>query len=335
MNKSMSRIIVILSVFVLLYISTVLVGNIVQIADAADRIHLGAGQPIFWGLITVFLFTAATPFYLYLKLPQALIPPDENSGPKFEEYLIKLRKRLSANSYLNGIPLESKEDIQSAIEILSKNTDKVIRETATAIFVSTSIMQNGRLDGLITLFTQARMVWRVACVYQQRPSPRQMLYLYSNVGANVLLAESIEEIDLSEIVAPLFASGLTSSIPGMSLIVNSVANGTANAFLTLRVGSITKQYCEALSSPSRSLVRRNATLSAMAIIGDIVKENGSRIVSGSWGMFKGAVDSTVQGAKNVVGKVGDTSLNSAKAVGNTISSTINGVKNMAGRITPK
>jgi len=121
----------------------------------------------------------------------------------------------------------------------------------------------------------------------------------------------------------------------MSLIVNSVANGTANAFLTLRVGSITKQYCEALSSPSRSLVRRNATLSAMAIIGDIVKENGSRIVSGSWGMFKGAVDSTVQGAKNVVGKVGDTSLNSAKAVGNTISSTINGLKNMAGRITPK
>lgn len=331
----MTRIIFALTIFVLLYICVALVGNIVQIADAADRIYLGAGQPLFWVLISIFLFTATAPFYLYLKLPQALIPPEEASGPKFEEYLAKLRQRLSVNSRLNGVPLENKEDIQSAIASLSKDSDKVIRETATAIFVSTSIMQNGRLDGLITLFTQARMVWRVACVYQQRPSPRQMLYLYSNVGANALLAESIEEIDLSEIVAPLFASGLTSSIPGMSLIMNSVANGAANAFLTLRVGSITKQYCEALSTPSRSFVRRNATLSAMATIGGIVKENGSRIVSGSWGMVKSAVDSTAKGAKNVASKVGDTSLHGAKAVGNTISSTINSVKNIADKITSK
>jgi|APLak6261670063_1056076.scaffolds.fasta_scaffold00907_1 hypothetical protein len=335
MNKSMSRIIVAIMAFVLLYICIVLVGNIIQIADAADRIHLGAGQPVFLVLITIFLITAASPFYLYFKLPKALIPPSETSGPIFEKYLIQLRQRLSLNARLSGVPLESKEDIQSAIALLSKESDKVIRETATAVFVSTSIMQSGRLDGLITLFTQARMVWRIACVYQQRPSPRQMLYLYSNVGANALLAESIEEIDLSEIVAPLFASSITSSIPGMSLIMNSVANGTANAFLTLRVGSITRQYCEALSTPSRNLVRRSATLSAIAIVGDIVKENGSRIVSGSWGMVKGAVDSTVQSAKNVAGKVGDTSVNSAKAVGNTISSTINGVRNIAGKITSK
>lgn len=319
----------------LLYICIVLVGNITQIADAADRIHLGAGHPVFWVLITVFLISATSPFYLYFKLPKALIPPSEDSGLMFDKYLIQLRKRLSLNTRLNGVPLESKEEIQSAIALLSKESDKVIRETATAVFVSTSIMQSGRLDGLITLFTQARMVWRVACVYQQRPSPRQMFHLYSNVGANALLAESIEEIDLSEIVAPLFASSITSSIPGMSSIMNSVTNGTANAFLTLRVGSITKQYCEALSTPSRSLVRRSATLSAIAIVGDIVKENGSRIVSGSWGMVKGAVDSTVQGAKNVAGKVGDSSLSGAKAVGNTISSTISGVKNIAGKITPK
>lgn len=335
MNKPIFRIIAALSVLLLLYVCIVLVGNIIQIADAADRIHLGAGQPVFWILITIFLITALSPFYLYFKLPKALVPPSESSGAEFDKYLVQLRQRLSINPRLIGIPLESKEDIQSAIQILSKESDKVIRETATAIFVSTSIMQNGRLDGLITLFTQARMVWRVACVYQQRPSPRQMLYLYSNVGANVLLAESIEEIDLSEVVAPLFASSVTSSIPGMSLIMNSIASGTANAFLTLRVGSITRQYCEALSTPSRSHVRRSATLSAIVIVKEIVKENGARILTGSWGMFKGAVDSTVQGAKSVANKVGDTSISSAKAVGNTISSTINGVKNIAGKITSK
>ncbi|TFW72346.1 hypothetical protein C3Y98_04370 [Methylotenera oryzisoli] len=335
MNKSMFRIIATLSVFALLYICIVLVGNIIQIADAADRIYLGAGQPIFWGLLSVFIVTAISPFYLYFKLPKALIPPSESSGPEFDKYLVQLRQRLSRNSRLNGVSLESEEAIESALEKLSKESDKVVRETATAVFVSTSIMQNGRLDGLITLFTQARMVWRIACVYQQRPSPRQMLYLYSNVGVNVLFAESIEEIDFSEIVAPLFASSVTSSIPGMSLIMSSIANGTANAFLTLRVGSITKQYCEALSTPSRSFVRRSATISAIAIVGDIVKENGARIVNGSWGMFKGAVDSTLKGAKSVASKVGDSSLSSAKAVGNTISSTFDSVKNIAGKITPK
>jgi len=71
MNKSMSRIIVAVMAFVLFYICIVLVGNIIQIADAADRIHLGAGQSVFWVLITVFLITAASPFYLYFKLPKA------------------------------------------------------------------------------------------------------------------------------------------------------------------------------------------------------------------------------------------------------------------------
>ena len=335
MSKSVRNFLLALSVFVSLYVGVAIVGNIVLLANAADRMVIGSGDSVFWVLTVIFMIAAVTPFYLYFSFPNALIPPTVTEGPLFDHYLVQLRKRLSVNVRLKGAQLQSIEDIEQAIGILSKDSDKIIRETATSIFVSTSIMQNGRLDGLITLCTQVRMVWRVASVYQQRPSPRQMIYLYSNVGANVLLAESIEEIDLSEIVAPLFASGLTSSIPGMSLIMNSVANGAASAFLTLRVGSVTKQYCEALSTPNRSLVRRYATLSAMALIGDIVKENGARIVSGSWSMFKGAVDSTVQGAKNVVNKVGDSSLSGAKSVGTGINTTFNSMKNIASKITPK
>lgn len=52
-------------------------------------------------------------------------------------------------------------------------------------------MKNGRLDGLVVLSCPLRMLWRIASVYYQRPPPRQMLYLYSNVGANVLFADNI------------------------------------------------------------------------------------------------------------------------------------------------
>ena len=135
--------------------------------------------------------------------------------------------------------------------------DKVVQDTANNVFVGTAVMQNGRLDGLIVLVAQLRMVWQIAKIYYQRPSPRQMLYLYSNVGTTVFLADSIQQINFMELAAPLVASvipSLKGAIPGLqgiaTLMVNSIANGSANAFLTLRVGIVTRQYCETLTIPS-------------------------------------------------------------------------------------
>jgi hypothetical protein len=335
MNKTLIRISVTLGSLVLLYLCVVLVASITQLADAADRVYLGMGQPVFWTLMTLFLFFVASPLYLYFKLPKALVPPEETTGIKHEEYLTQLRQRLSSNTRLIGVPLNSRINIESAMVLLSTDADKIVRETATTLFICTAISQNGRLDGLISLVTQARMVWRIACVYQQRPSPRQMIYLYSNVGANALLAEPIQDIDLSEIIAPILSSSLASSIPGASLIVNSFINGAANAFMTLRVGSITRQYCEALSTPARGLVRRNATLSAAAYVGIIIKENSARILSGSWGAVKGMVGSTMQGAKDAAGTIVDSAATGVKTLGGVFDSTVQGVKGVAGKITSR
>lgn len=375
MDKTVIRILVMVGSLILFYLCVLLVASITQLAAAADRIYLGLGQPVFWILISIFLFFVVSPLFLYFKLPKALIPPTETSGQKHEEYLIKLRQRLATNSRLIGVPLKSQNDLQSALAILSQDAEKTIRETASAVFINTAIMQNGRLDGLVTLFTQARMVWKIACAYQQRPSPRQMLYLYWNVGINALIAESIEDGELSEIIAPILASATTavasSSLvstvashlpsaialaanaagfqvpvpakssnnsptpPHTSILVKSVTNGAANAFLTLRVGSIARQYCEALSSPSKGLVRRNATLSAIAIIGDIVKDGATVILSGSWGVAKGLAGSSVQAVKYAANVVADSSVSSVKAVGGLFDSTVKGVKGVACKITSK
>jgi hypothetical protein len=333
MDKTYVRILVALGSLVLLYLSIVLVASITQLADAADRVYQGMGQPVFWVLMAMFLFFLISPFYLYFKLPKALIPPAETTGPKHDEYLAQVRKRLSSNIRLKDVPVDSHSDIEAAMVILSKGADKVIREIAGAVFVSTAIMQNGRLDGLITLVTQVRMVWRIACVYQQRPSPRQMVYLYSNVGANALLAESIDDIDLSEIIAPMLSSSMASAIPGASLIVNSITNGAANAFLTLRVGIIARQYCEPLSTPKRRVVRRYATLSAIAMVGNIVKENSSSIPSEFWSILKGktknAVDSTMQGAISVTGKVTNSVAKGARTFKSAVDTTVDGTTNLA------
>lgn len=348
MSKTMTRILLTLCSLVFIYLCIVLIASVVQLADAADRVYLGMGQPVFWILMSVFLYFIISPVVLYFKLPKALIPPIEVSGPKHDAYLNELLRRLALNPRLSGYPLNCVEDIAPAILVLSKEADKIIRETASSVFVGTAVMQNGRLDGLITLFTQARMVWRIASVYQQRPSPRQMLYLYTNVGATAFIAASIADIDFSALTAPIVVSILPSlkgGIPGLqgvsTLLINSLANGSANAFLTLRIGSITRQYSEALSYPTKRDVQKNATVLALGLIGQITKENSVGIVTNFWGAVKDTVvnvvdktvDTSIQGIKGAAGKVSDSATSGAKIMGEAFDSTVKGVKGVANKIT--
>jgi len=350
MNKTMTRILLSLCSLAFLYLCIVLIASVAQLADAADRIYLGMGQPVFWILISIFLYFVISPVVLYFKLPKALIPPIEIAGPKHDAYLNELLPRLALNPRLSGFPLNSIEDIPLAIKVLSKDADKIIHETASSVFVGTAVMQNGRLDGLITLFTQARMVWRIASVYQQRPSPRQMLYLYTNVGATAYIAANIEDIDFSALTAPIVVSILPSlhgGIPGLqgvaTLLINSLTNGAANAFLTLRIGSIARQYSEALSYPSKRDVQKNATVLALGLIGRITKEHSIKIVTNFWESVKDTVldvvdktvDTSVQGIKGAAGKVSDTAISSAKVMGEALYSTVKEVKNVTSKITSR
>lgn len=346
MNKAVVRILTTIGVLVLLYLGVVIIASVTQLADAADRIYLGSGQAVFWGFLTALALLLVTPLVLFYRLPKPLIPPAEPTDPGFEEYLSELRHHLKRNPRLAGMALNSREDIEEAMAKLSGEADEVIRDTASTVFVSTAVMQNGRLDGLIVLATQIRMVWRIASIYYQRPTPRQVLYLYSNVGAATLIADSIQEIEFSELATPLVTAiipSLKGAIPGMqgvaSLLVNSIASGAANAFLTLRVGIIARRYCESLTTPKRHDVRQAATASALLLVGRITKENGARVVQNSWGAVRdavgGAIDSAVEGAKNATDKVVDATVSSARTVGDAIASTTRSVMNTAGKVASK
>jgi hypothetical protein len=70
------------------------------------------------------------------------------------------------------------------------------------------------------------------------------------------------------------------------LLANSIANGSANAFLTLRVGIIAKQYCEALTKPSQVELRKSATVLAMKMVIQLTKENGTHFTKVCWDKLK-------------------------------------------------
>ena len=310
MSKLVARILVLAAAFLVLFMAVSLVSSVAQVAAAADRIHLGLGQPVFWMLMGIFAALLVAPIVLFHRLPRPLIAPREASGPEHDEYLRRLKARLAANPLVRGLPVASDADVAVAIARLDQEANAVVRNTASAIFASTAVMQNGRLDALIVFASQVRMTWRIASIYYQRPSPRQMLYLYGNVGANVLVADNLHDVDFSGIVTPVVTAvfpSLKGAVPGLQgvshLLVNSCANGAANAFLTLRVGMIARSYCAALTSPVRVEVRRSASLAALALIGEIAREQGTRVAQAAWDAVRGAVQTTAVSTVRSAGRI--------------------------------
>src|SRR5207247_6798944 len=80
------------------------------------------------------------------------------------------------------------------------------------------------------------------------------------------------------------------AIPGFqiftTIMVNSLLSGSANAFLTLRVGMIAKAYCGSLIAQPRTRLRRSATTEAARLLSGIVKESGARVRDAIWKELK-------------------------------------------------
>jgi hypothetical protein len=215
---------------------------------------------------------------MYLKMPKALKPPEDDQGEAFDLYMKKLSARLKKNVYLKEFSLKNRKDIEKAIKILNKNATGIVKETASTVFVVTAISQSGRLDAFTVLLALIRMVWKVSRVYNQRPSLGEMTKLYANVAATTFIASELDDIDISRQVEPIVGSvlgaSISSAIPGVhmmaTVVTNSLLVGAANAYLTLRVGSITKKYSGSLVKMERKKIRALATVEAARLLSLVV-----------------------------------------------------------------
>ena len=288
---------------------SLIIAGVTSLISLAERIHPIAGAIVFWSVCLAAGFFTLYCVIAYAKLPAALVPPVEESGPKYDAYLQALRVRLAVNPRTRGKPLATEEEIENAVGLLSAEADSIVRSTASMVFLSTALMQNGRLDGLIVLFTQIQMVGRIARIYVQRPSPRELIRLYANVAGTAFVASGLESLELGEMVAPLAVSvvpALKGGIPGLSgisaLLVRCVSNGAANAFLTLRVGEVARRYCELTSRCPPELIRKSATAAAVHHLGRIVRENGALVVRKIWeSTGRALIDSGVSKAEDIAG----------------------------------
>ena len=305
MNKTYKKIALLISLFVLLFFVVFVINQTAQIVQLAEKVNPTFGGIVFWTLLAAYAILILIPVVLFFRLPRSLMPPRSEEAPEFGTYLETLKKRLASNPHLKARNLSGRPQIEEALAILAQKADDIIQQAAATVFISTAISQSGRLDALLVLSAQSRMVWRIARLYYQRPMLRDLIRIYANVAGTAFLAGELDDIDISEQVEPILSStlgALAVTVPGIqlaaSILVNSVLTGTANAFLTLRVGILAKRYCGSLVVAERRAVRRAASAEAAKLLGSIVKQGTARVSKALW---KASKDKVGSGFTNLTG----------------------------------
>lgn len=302
LTKSLKKYGFLLSLLLLLVFVIFVINQVYQIYTIAFGINPLFGKSILIVLASLFTGGLLLPIIMFLKIPKGLKLPKEGDEEALQLYLIQLGKRLGKNNHLlkHGFKFKEgnpKEEVEAALGVLDQESDKIIKRYSSSIFLTTAISQNGSLDGLFVFINLSKMIWDIAHLYNQRPSARELIKLYLNVGGTVLAAKEINELNLlEEQLEPIIGAFLGESIIASqtlmvsNLIANSVIEGSANAFLALRVGKITMKYCNSLTQVDSKKVRRTATLEACSLLGAIVRENTKIVVNSA---IKGAGRATV------------------------------------------
>ncbi len=285
LKNYLKKIFIISSLFISVVFIIFVVNQTVQVINIATNLNPLFGQIALYSLLIVYVILILILIIIFFRLPQALKPPENNHSTELTIYLEKLARRLQKNKYLKDEPLNTRREIEKALQILDQEADLAIKRSATTVFVTTAISQSGRLDTFMVLIAQFRMVWQVATLYYQRPTLREILNLYANVFATAFVAGELNDLDVSQQVEPIITSvlgvSLTSTIPGVnvvaSIVTNSLLTGAANAYLTLRVGVISKKYCSSLIKQERQYLRRSASVEAARMLAIIVMNSAGNI----------------------------------------------------------
>jgi len=277
-------------------------------------INVFLAQIVTGSLALLILVLFLSPIWLILKLPKPIRKPiNEIELRKYRDSLVV---RLRQNKHLKerDEPVNH-ANLDQSLSYLNEKADSIIRETATMVFLTTSVSQNGKLDALTVFSTQMRMVWKIAHIYYQRPSLREVLQLYSFVGLNTIVASEIEDLDISQQIEPIVgamfknASGRSVPLlgPSATIVLDSLLEGSTNAYLTLRVGITARKYCGNADIWNKEKIKKETFRESASQLKKIVVSASGKIISGIVSATKNAgvdtLKSSWRGIRNTTGKV--------------------------------
>ncbi|MBQ9660744.1 MAG: DUF697 domain-containing protein [Bacteroidales bacterium] len=286
----MKKPLVSLAVALALIVVILLTGNIITIGD-----KLAAGSPVlawaFYGLLAaalVWLVVLPTCRILLAKpFPKLSVDPAAEDSPELREELKRFARSLADN--LGDLPAEEASahraellarldsfydlaELRSIIQDeLDRRFDKAqghISQWAKTVFLVTTVSQTGRIDALTSLVINCRMIADVIRCSGYRPTWGQLGKLYARILATALFSYYLSDtLDKVEVDPEMLHLGALTKIPLAGIVTRSLADGTANTLLSLRIGHVTlaclREGAEALAGKAGARVRRQAMLDAV------------------------------------------------------------------------
>jgi len=270
--------------FILILLSSVL--------DVGDRLRgvLISGVPVleyaFYLIVVILIYLLLIrPINIIIFSPSFSIETtlDENHKKNYALYKRVAKRLLKAEGLSDDTKLDLMNalgDYESLREALHKafNGDikkiinKTIQKNAKTVMVSTAISQNGRLDFFTVIVVNIKMIKEIVQLCGFRPNFRKLAKLTINVFSTALIAEGLEDLDLSEVL-PQSTLQTISELPLVKPLMSSVTGGISNAILTLRIGIVTRKFLFTDATEiTKEKLRRDALVEAAsmlpAVIGD-------------------------------------------------------------------
>jgi uncharacterized membrane protein YcjF (UPF0283 family) len=239
---------------VMLIILMMIVASVMQIGEQLSSIHPYAPY-VFYILAFLLVYVLIIrPVMIILFSPSFSIDTTLDKNPKREYKIYKrvARRILEQEDLPEGMRTNLVESMSDAYKLrdalnnvynkhMKKKINKVIRQHAKTVMVSTAISQNGRLDFITVVVVNIKMIKEIVVLCGFRPSYRNLAKLVVNVFVTALIAEGLENINLNDII-PTSTMKMLGEIPLIKPIMSSVIEGVSNALLTLRIGIVTRKY---------------------------------------------------------------------------------------------
>ncbi len=185
--------------------------------------------------------------------------------------------------------------------IKDKINEIIIRNSKT-VMISTALSQNGNLDMLSVIAINLKMIKEITVITGFRPTYPKLLKLSINVMATSIIAEGLDDLDMTELLPNKISETLT-DLPFVKTLSNSFMSGTANGLLTCRVGIVTQKYLftdNELLDPKA--IRRMAYKESIKMMPQIVSGGLAALPKGLFSVFakpfkkkdKGDIDEEVR-----------------------------------------
>jgi len=263
----------IIGVFIILLL--LIVSSILTIGDKISSISTWGAWLFYLIFVVALIVFVAVPTYKTLRSPtMPNFNSDDTDMQKAHNAVrtvlrncdLEEQERADMESELNS--LGGKDVLQKFWDARVEKIDKMIRKSAVSVFTMSAISQKGSIDMLIGIIINFSMINKLVKTTGFRPTYLQLAKIYFRVlGASFValtVDDLLDEIDFNGIIGGL---GLG------AIAVKSFADGAINAYLTIRIGYVTKEYIrlgeDFNASEARARARKSAGKSIKPLISDL------------------------------------------------------------------